>query len=71
MNKTISINKHEYNQRMVVELNEEILKLENELKETKGFTKVLKRKLKLRKLYKMINIHGQETLKFEAIKNSQ
>ncbi len=70
MPKNISINKHEYNQRRVIELNKEILKLENKLKETKGFINILKLKLKLKKLYKTINIHGEETLEYEIKNNS-
>lgn len=71
MTKTISINKYEYNQRMVLALDEEILSLEKELKETKGIINNLKLKLKLRKLYKKINNYGQETLMFEINKYSQ
>ncbi len=63
--KNISINKHEYNERRVIELNKEILNLENKLKDTKGFINVLKLRLRLRKLYKTIHIHGEETLEFE------
>lgn len=70
MTNTISVNKHEYNQRRVLELNKEILKKESELKNTKGFINKIKIKLELRKLFKEINIHGEETLQFETSNSS-
>lgn len=65
MNKNISDNKHEFNVRRVSELNDTILKLEEELKVTTGFFNSLKLRSELRRLYKQINVHGSEVLEYE------
>lgn len=65
MIKSISDNKHEFNVRRVEEINEAILEKEAELKNIEGFVKTIKVKLELRRLYKQINIHGTEVLRYE------
>lgn len=69
MTKTISVNKHEFNVRKVDEINERILKKEEQLKETTNFFTILKKRRELRKLYKQIRVHGEEVLEFENRNN--
>lgn len=61
----ISINKHNYNIRRVNELNQEIIKKEKELVNTKGFFNTLEIKAEIRELYKKLNAHGQEVIDYE------
>lgn len=68
MYKNISDNKHEFNVRRVSELNDTILKLEEELKVTTGFFNSLKLRSELKRLYRQINAHGNEVLEYEYSK---
>lgn len=68
MYKYISPNKHQYNVRMVDELNKVIREKEEELKEAKNFIETFRLKLKLRKLYKKLTVHGTEVMEYELYK---
>jgi|GEM_PF-5679958 len=65
MQQYISQNKNEYNIRMVEKLSSKLLKLEKELKETKKISQKIKLFFEIKKINKIISIHGSEVITFE------
>lgn len=65
MIRTVTVNRYEFSVRKVDELNEAILLKEQELKSTKGFLNTYLVKLELKKLYKQINLHGEDVIQYE------
>ena len=67
----ISPSRHEWNERRVVELQDEIKDQKDNVKKADGFLNKWKEKRILTKMIRQQNKHGQEVLEYEIQKSEQ